>query len=62
MVEKNTIDELIEVLKTKRTKLSDQDIDNLICQLLYQKELGSVYTEAVSNLVFKISTMKMSDL
>lgn len=59
MVEKITIDESIEILKTKRTGLSDEDVDNLICQLLYQKELSHIYTDTVSNLVTKITKMKM---
>lgn len=61
MNEKSTLDDAIKILSEKRTSINENDVDVILYQLVYQKELKLVYTNSVSNLVDKITQTKIKD-
>lgn len=61
MSEKITLDDTIKLLSEKRTSINEDDVDKILYQLVYQKELKLVYTKSVSDLVDKIAQMKIQD-
>lgn len=54
-----TLDDAINLLSSKRVSLSEEEVDKILHQLIYQKEINLVYTESVSRLVDKITKLKM---
>ena len=54
-----TLDDAINLLSSKRISLSEEEVDKILHQLIYQKEINLVYTESVSRLVDKITKLKM---
>jgi len=58
-MKKFNLDDAINLLNEKGTSLSQEDVEKLVHQLMYQKELNLVYTESVSNLVSKITEIKL---
>ena len=59
MKNKFTLDDAIDVLHDRGLSLDQSDVDNIVHQLMYQKELNLVYTESVSSLVNKLASFKM---
>lgn len=57
----SSLEKTIDLLLEKGTSLTKEEVDQVVYQLSYQRELQKVYTNTVSNLVDELTKLKIDN-